>query len=208
MEKIRILWADDEVDFLKSHIIYLEDKGYQVSSVSNGNDAIQMTKEEPFDIIFLDESMPGLSGLETLQEIKRIKPNIPVVLITKNEEEDLMEEAIGSQIADYLIKPVKPQQIVLTLKKLTENKKLVTQKTSRAYQQEFQRLFAEIQSVNDYKEWFELYKNLTYWELELVNSNSSEMEQIYNLQKKEANTEFNKLSKLAQKSCGCTSNVA
>jgi DNA-binding NtrC family response regulator len=173
MEKIRILWADDEVDFLKSHIIYLEDKGYQVSSVSNGNDAIQMIKEEPFDIIFLDESMPGLSGLETLQEIKRIKPNIPVVLITKNEEEDLMEEAIGSQIADYLIKPVKPQQIVLTLKKLTENKKLVTQKTSRAYQQEFQRLFAEIQSVNDYKEWFELYKNLTYWELELVNSNSS-----------------------------------
>ena len=192
MEKIRILWADDEVDFLKSHIIYLEDKGYQVSSVSNGNDAIQMIKEEPFDIIFLDESMPGLSGLETLQEIKRIKPNIPVVLITKNEEEDLMEEAIGSQIADYLIKPVKPQQIVLTLKKLTENKKLVTQKTSRAYQQEFQRLFAEIQSVNDYKEWFELYKNLTYWELELVNSNSNEMEQIYNLQKKEANTEFNK----------------
>jgi CheY-like chemotaxis protein len=192
MEKIRILWADDEVDFLKSHIMYLEERGYKVKSTTNGQDAIDKVIEEPFDLIFLDESMPGLSGLETLQELKKIRPNIPVVLVTKNEEEDLMEDAIGSQIADYLIKPVKPQQIILTIKKLTENKKLITEKTNKAYQQEFQRIFASIQSVNDYKEWIELYKNLIFWELELDSSQSHDMENIYNMQKKEANIEFNK----------------
>lgn len=192
MEKIKILWADDEIDFLKSHITYLEEKGYNVQSVSNGQDALDKVLEEPFDIIFLDESMPGLSGLETLQEIKKVRQNIPIVLITKNEEEDLMEDAIGSQIADYLIKPVKPQQIILTLKKLIDNKRLITQKTTQAYQQEFQQLFSSIQSVSDYHEWVELYKKLIYWELELDNSNSSEMSNILEMQKKDANTEFNK----------------
>ena len=192
MEKIRILWADDEVDFLKSHITYLEDRGYHVVAVSNGQDALDQVQEENFDVVFLDESMPGLSGLETLQEIKKVKNNIPIVLITKNEEEDLMEEAIGSQIADYLIKPVKPQQIILTLKKLIDNKRLVTQKTSQAYQQEFQKLFMTIQTVSDYHEWVELYKNLVYWELELDNAKSDEMFHIMEMQKKEANVEFNK----------------
>jgi YesN/AraC family two-component response regulator len=124
--------------------------------------------------------------------MKKIKNSIPIVLITKNEEEDLMEEAIGSQIADYLIKPVKPQQIILTLKKLIDNKRLVTQKTSQAYQQEFQKLFMTIQSVSDYNEWIELYKNLVYWELELDNAKSDEMFHIMEMQKKEANVEFNK----------------
>jgi CheY-like chemotaxis protein len=192
MEKIRILWADDEVDFLKSHITYLEDRGYQVVAVSNGQDALDQVQEENFDVVFLDESMPGLSGLETLQEIKKVKNSIPIVLITKNEEEDLMEEAIGSQIADYLIKPVKPQQIILTLKKLIDNKRLITQKTSQAYQQEFQKLFMTIQTVSDYHEWVELYKNLVYWELELDNANSDEMFHIMEMQKKEANVEFSK----------------
>ena len=190
MEKIRILWADDEVDFLKSHITYLEDRGYQVVAVSNGQDALDQVQEENFDVVFLDESMPGLSGLETLQEIKKVKNSIPIVLITKNEEEDLMEEAIGSQIADYLIKPVKPQQIILTLKKLIDNKRLITQKTSQAYQQEFQKLFMTIQTVSDYHEWVELYKNLVYWELELDNANSDEMFHIMEMQKKEANKLF------------------
>jgi CheY-like chemotaxis protein len=191
-DKIKILWADDEKDFLKSHIVYLTEKGYDVKSVSNGLDALDKMEEEPFDVIFLDESMPGLTGLETLQKIKLLRPNIPVVLITKNEEEDLMEDAIGSQIADYLIKPVKPQQILLTLKKLTDNKRLVTEKTNSAYQQEFQRLFQEIHSVSNYKEWVELYKKLIYWEIELDSSNSKEMHELLTMQKKEANTEFNK----------------
>lgn len=192
MDKVKILWADDEVDFLKSHITYLEDKGYQVHSVSNGQDALDKVQEENYDVVFLDESMPGLSGLETLQEIKKIKNTIPIVLITKNEEEDLMEDAIGSQIADYLIKPVKPQQIILTLKKLIDNKRLITEKTSQAYQQEFQKLFMTIQSVSDYHEWVELYKNLVYWELELDNAASDDMFHIMEMQKKEANVEFNK----------------
>lgn len=192
MDKIKILWADDEVDFLKSHITYLEDRGYQVLAVSNGQDALDQIEIENFDVVFLDESMPGLSGLETLQEIKKIKHSIPIVLITKNEEEDLMEEAIGSQIADYLIKPVKPQQIILTLKKLIDNKRLVTQKTSQAYQQEFQKLFMTIQTVSDYHEWVNLYKNLVFWELELDNAKSDEMFHIMEMQKKEANVEFNK----------------
>ena len=192
MEKIKILWADDEVDFLKSHITYLEDKGYSVQSVSNGRDALDKVMEESFDVVFLDETMPGLSGLETLSEIKKINSSLPIVLITKNEEEDLMEDAIGSQIADYLIKPVKPQQIILTLKKIIDHKRLVTEKTTQAYQQEFQKLFMTIQSVTDYKEWVELYKNLIYWELELDNSNSNDMAHIMEMQKKEANVEFNK----------------
>ena len=192
MEKIKILWADDEVDFLKSHITYLEDKGYSVQSVSNGQDALDKAIEESFDVIFLDESMPGMSGLETLQEIKKIKSNLPIVLITKNEEEDLMEEAIGSQIADYLIKPVKPQQIILTLKKIIDNKRLVTEKTTQAYQQEFQKLFMSIQSVSGYTEWVELYKKLVYWELELDNADSDDMFHIMEMQKREANVEFNK----------------
>ena len=192
MEKIKILWADDEIDFLKSHITYLEEKGYSVQAVTNGRDALDKVREEVFDVVFLDESMPGLTGLETLSEIKKMKSNIPVVLITKNEEEDLMEDAIGSQIADYLIKPVKPQQIILTLKKIIDNKRLVSQKTTQAYQQEFQNLFMTIQSVTDYKEWINLYKTLVYWELELDSSDSTEMAEVLEMQKKEANTEFNK----------------
>ncbi|MFY7860854.1 MAG: response regulator, partial [Chitinophagales bacterium] len=192
MENIKILWADDEIDFLKSHITYLEEKGYSVQAVTNGRDALDKVREEVFDVVFLDESMPGLTGLETLSEIKKMKSNIPVVLITKNEEEDLMEDAIGSQIADYLIKPVKPQQIILTLKKIIDNKRLVSQKTTQAYQQEFQNLFMTIQSVTDYKEWINLYKTLVYWELELDSSDSTEMAEILEMQKKEANTEFNK----------------
>lgn len=192
MDKIKILWADDEVDFLKSHITYLEGKGYEVHTVTNGRDALDKVREEPYDVVFLDESMPGLTGLETLSEVKKIHSNLPVVLITKNEEEDLMEDAIGSQIADYLIKPVRPQQIILTLKKIIDNKRLVSEKTTQAYQQEFQKLFMTIQSATDYHEWIELYKNLIYWELELDATDAEDMSNIMQMQKKEANVEFNK----------------
>ena len=139
MSKIRILWADDEIDLLKPQIMFLENKDYEIIPVTNGQDAIDKVKEEDVDVVFLDESMPGLSGLETLPKIKEIKQHLPVVMITKNEEEDLMEEAIGSQITDYLIKPVKSQQILLTLKKIVDNKRLVKEKTQSNYQQEFQK---------------------------------------------------------------------
>ena len=135
MAKTHILWADDEIEFLKPHILLLEEKGYKVITVNNGNDAVEAFKNEPFDIVFLDENMPGLTGLETLNILKSINPTIPTILVTKNEEEHLMEDAIGAKIDDYLIKPVNPKQILLTIKKFTENKRLISEKTSMAYQQ-------------------------------------------------------------------------
>ena len=186
----RILWADDEIDLLKPQILFLESKGYEVVPVSNGQDAIDKCKEEVFDVVFLDESMPGLTGLETLPRIKEINNLLPIVMITKNEEEDLMEEAIGSQITDYLIKPVKSQQILLSLKKIIDNKRLVSEKTSSNYQKEFQKLFMSIQEQMNYKEWRELYQKLTYWELELDKSDAPQMQDIFSMQKQEANKEF------------------
>lgn len=190
MAKIRVLWADDEIDLLKPQIMFLENKGYEIIPVTNGQDAIDIVKEEEVDVVFLDESMPGLSGLETLPKIKEIKQHLPVVMITKNEEEDLMEEAIGSQITDYLIKPVKSQQIQLTLKKIVDNKRLIKEKTQSNYQQEFQRLFMRMQDQLDHEEWAELYKKLVFWELELEKSNTVEMAEILGSQKAEANKEF------------------
>ena len=160
MQETTILWADDEIDLLKPHIMLLNEKGYNVKTVTNGNDALDAFKGGFFDLVFLDENMPGLTGLETLAEIKNINPDVPIVLITKNEEEYLMEDAIGSKIDDYLIKPVNPRQVLLTIKKLTENKKLINQKTSMAYQQDFRNLgmtlndnlsFSELTCI---KSWF------------------------------------------------------
>ena len=191
MSQITILWADDEIDLFKPSIMFLENKGYKVIPVSNGKDAIDRFAQKGIDVVFLDESMPGLTGLQTLQKIKEIDYHIPVVMITKNEEENLMEEAIGSQIADYLIKPVKPQQILSTLKKIVDNDRLVSEKTTSSYQQEFQKLFMALQDNMDHKEWAELYKKLIYWEIELDRSDSS-MKEVFNTQKEEANKEFNK----------------
>jgi len=134
MKQITILWTDDEIDILTSHILFLEEKGYIVETANNGKDAIELVREKEFDLVFLDENMPGLSGLETLKEIKVIAPNIPVVMITKSEEENIMEEAIGSNIDDFLIKPVNPHQILLSIKKNIDQKRLVTEKTTSGYQ--------------------------------------------------------------------------
>ena len=192
MELIQILWADDEIDLLKPQILFLETKGYRVTPLTNGLDAVEKIKEKSFDVVFLDESMPGITGLETLARIKQYNPLIPVVMITKNEEENIMEDAIGSQIADYLIKPVKPNQILLTLKKIIDNKRLIGEKTDQAYQQEFQKLFMTIQSINSVAEWIDVMKKLTYWELELDKSKTNNMREVFDMQKKEANNEFTK----------------
>ncbi len=191
MSAITILWADDEIDLLKPSIMFLENKGYTVIPVTNGKDAVDRVLAKGIDVVFLDESMPGLTGLETLQRIKQINQHLPCVMITKNEEENLMEDAIGSQIADYLIKPVKPQQILSTLKKIVDNERLVSEKTTSSYQQEFQKLFMAMQDNLDHYQWAELYKKLVYWEIELNKSDSS-MVQVFEAQKEEANREFNK----------------
>ncbi len=190
MSDVNILWVDDEIDSLKSQILFLENKGYKVQTRTNGFDAVEFVKEQVPDVVLLDESMPGITGLETLQQIKEVNSNLPVVMITKNETENLMDEAIGSQISDYLIKPVNPNQVLLSLKKIIDNKRLVAEKTTSSYQQEFRNLFMALNSNPDYNEWMDLYKKLVYWELEMKKSDSPEMQEVFQSQKAEANTEF------------------
>ncbi len=190
MEKISILWIDDEIDLLKPHILFLKQKGYNVDTANSGTDALDMLKTQVFDIIFLDENMPGLSGIETLEKIKSQYVSLPVVMITKSEEESIMEDAIGSNIADYLIKPVNPNQILLALKKSLELKKIVSEKTTSAYQQEFGKLGSEISANLIHSEWADLYKRLIQWELKLEKSTDESIFDVLVLQKNEANTVF------------------
>ncbi len=195
MKDIAILWTDDEIDLLKPHILFLESKGYEVTTANNGSDAIEHVKKNNYDIIFLDENMPGLSGLQTLKIIKEISPEVPVVMITKSEEEDIMEEAIGSKISDYLIKPVNPNQILLSIKKNINIKQLVTKKTNAGYQAEFSgigTLINEARSIND---WISVYKKLVLWELKLEDSGDNVMDHVLLMQKSEANSAFAKFIK-------------
>jgi CheY-like chemotaxis protein len=185
-----ILWVDDEIDSLKSQIMFLKGKGYEVTPVSNGHDALEILKDKIVDVVLLDESMPGLTGLEVLSKIKESQPHLPVVMVTKNEAENIMEEAIGAQISDYLIKPVNPNQVLLSLKKIMDSKRLVSEKTTLSYQQDFRNLFMALSSNPNYEEWKELYKKLVYWELEMARSDSAEMMEVLQSQKSEANTEF------------------
>lgn len=190
MALAKIIWVDDEIESLQSQKMFLENKGYEVKTFTNGFDAIDYVKENAIDVVLIDESMPGITGLETLAKIKEIRQSLPVVLITKNETENLMDEAIGSQITDYLIKPVNPNQVWLSLKKIIDNRRLVAEKTTTAYQQEFRNLFMALNSSPDYNEWMEVYKKLVYWELEMQKSDSPEMQEVLQSQKSEANTEF------------------
>lgn len=190
MALAKILWVDDEIESLQSQKLFLENKGYEVQTRTNGFDAIDFVKENPVDVVLMDESMPGITGLETLAKIKEINQSIPVVLITKNETENLMDDAIGSQISDYLIKPVNPNQVLLSLKKIIDNKRLVSEKTTSAYQQQFRNLFMALNSNPNYTEWMDIYKKLVYWELEMSKADSPEMSEILQSQKDEANNEF------------------
>lgn len=190
----KLLWADDEIELLGAHIIFLKTKGYDVVQVTNGQDAIEACKNEPFDLILLDENMPGISGLETLGRIKEILPATPVVMVTKSEEEDIMEEAIGSKIADYLIKPVNPNQILLALKKNIHKKDIVTEKTNSAYQQNFGKLGMQISDCRTIEDWIDIYKKLVFWEFELESANS-EMNELLKAQKNEANKMFSRFVK-------------
>ena len=190
MANPRILWTDDEIDLLRAHIIFLQEKGYDVETASNGHDAVEKVQNSFYDIIFLDENMPGMTGLETLTQIKAISPNVPVVMITKSEEENIMDEAVGSKIADYLIKPVNPKQILLSLKKNIDQKRLVTQQTTSAYQMEFAKIGMQISDRLTYQEWIDIYKKLVHWEIELSQSEDSTMDEILSMQKEDANKVF------------------
>jgi len=190
MNDIKILWADDEIDMLKPHILFLESKNYKVTTCKSGMEAIEKIDKENFDIVFLDENMPGLSGLETLFEIKEKRAEIPIVMITKSEEEYIMEDAIGSKIADYLIKPVNPNQILLSLKKNLDHSRLITEKTTSNYQQEFRKISMDMSSINSFEGWAELYQRLVYWELQLEAIEDSGMFEILESQKLEANNQF------------------
>ncbi len=195
MDKIKILWVDDEIDMLKPQLLFLEEKGYAITTVTNGHDALEEIEQNKFDVVFLDESMPGLTGLETLDRLRGIDERVPVVMITKNEEEDLMEEAIGSEIADYLIKPVNPNQILLSLKKIIDNKRLVQEKAATEYHSQFREILMRINSGLDLDEWKDVYKNIIHWELKLDATEASQMGDILAMQKEEANGEFSKFVK-------------
>ena len=178
----RLLWADDEMELLKAHLLFLEKKGYEVVTVTNGTDAIEECRKGGFDLVLLDEMMPGLSGLETLQRIKELAPQLPVVMVTKSEEEDIMNQAIGQQIADYLIKPVNPNQILLTLKKNIHRREIVTEAVQSGYQQQFQQLSMQIMDCRTWDEWADIYKRLVRWELEL-SATDSQMTEMLQMQK-------------------------
>ena len=191
----KILWVDDEIQLLKPHMLFLEKKNYVVVPCTNGADAVESVSEEQFDIVLLDENMPGLSGLETLSQIKEKLPNLPVIMITKSEEEYIMEEAIGSKIADYLIKPVNPNQILSSLKKNLDVSRLVSEKTTSNYQQEFRKISLDLAMVNTYEDWIELYKKLVHWEIQLESISDIGMSEILESQKGEANSQFYKFIK-------------
>ena len=185
----RILWADDEIDLLKPHLLFLRNKGYDVITANNGRDAFDMAVAEPFDLIILDENMPGLTGLETLALIKQRLPHTPVIMITKSEEENIMDQAVGSKIADYLIKPVNPNQILIAIKKHLHSDRLVSEKATSDYRQEFGELGTLINNADSIAAWYDLYDRLVFREMELAQADTN-MGELLETQKKEANAEF------------------
>ncbi|MDQ3393851.1 MAG: PglZ domain-containing protein [Bacteroidota bacterium] len=190
MQRYSILWADDEIDLLKPHILFLNNKGYDVTPVNSGSDAVDKFENNNYDLVFLDENMPGMTGLETLSHLKTYRPNVPVIMITKSEEEHIMEEAIGSKIADYLIKPLNPNQILLSVKKILDNKRLITERTNLSYQQDFRNISMVFNDRIDHQEWIDIYKKLIYWELEIDNTENKSMAEVLEMQKEEANNKF------------------
>lgn len=192
MRKIRILWTDDEIEALTPHILFLGEKGYEVDTCSNGNDTLDLVRQKPYDLVFLDENMPGLSGIETLRLIREIRSDMPVVMVTKSDEEEIMESAIGSEITDYLIKPVKPMQLLLALKKILDQRRLVTESTTSGYRNEFNRIGEMITRASSCAEWTDLYRKLVFWESELEKSVDPAMTEILKMQENDANNAFSR----------------
>jgi len=195
MSNPQLLWADDEIDLLKPHVMFLQQKGYDITTVTNGQDALEQVRQKSFDLVFLDENMPGITGLETLQGIKDIQPTLPVIMVTKSEEENIMDQAIGGKIADYLIKPVLPSQMLLSIKKNLHAREITQQRQTSDYQQEFGRLSMSINDARSFEDWVEVYKRLVYWETELSQSEDPGLGQMLLMQKDEANSQFSKFVK-------------
>ncbi len=191
MSNIKILWADDEIDLLKPHILFLNSKGYEVETVTNGRDAIDTLEAGHFDMVILDENMPGISGLETLQRIKIAQPAIPVIMITKSEEENIMNQAVGSSIADYLIKPVNPMQILLSIKKNLHSDDLVKQQVTLDYRKQFGDITMRINNASTIDDWYDIYSTLVRWEITLAGAETGMYQMIVN-QRDEANSAFAK----------------
>jgi CheY-like chemotaxis protein len=194
MKKDRILWADDEIDLLRPHILFLEEKGYEIVTVNSGQDAIESCESEDFDLIFLDENMPGLTGLQTLSQIKSLNPNIPVIMITKSEDEGIMTHAIGKKIADYLIKPVNPNQILLSIKKNLHKRNIISEVTLEGYRQEYNQISGQISMASSAEDWMDVYRKISYWDIELSAAQSPLLELLHS-QKQEANQMFSKYIK-------------
>ncbi len=195
MSNPQLLWADDEIDLLKPHIMFLQQKGYDVTTVTNGQDALDQVRQKTFDLVFLDENMPGITGLETLQGIKEIQPSLPVIMVTKSEEENIMDQAIGGKIADYLIKPVLPSQMLMSIKKNLHARTITQQQQTSGYQQEFGKLSMAISDAQSFEDWVETYRRLVFWELELSDSEDAGLSQMLMMQKEEANAQFAKFVK-------------
>jgi len=190
MADIKILWIDDEIDLLRVHIMLLEEKGYIVKTANNAEDGYEMITKNSFDIVFIDENMPGISGLEILPRIKLYEPDLPIIMVTKREEEEVMDEAIGSKIDGYLIKPVNPNQILLAIKQNVHNKELIGEKTAQKYQSEFRELGMDIMNANSFEEWEAIYRKIVFWDIELENAEKNQMLDILQNQKEEANRGF------------------
>ncbi len=187
---VKILWVDDEVELLKPHVLFLTQKGYEVDTCNNGYDAIDMASEGAYDLIILDEMMPGMTGLETLPKIKEVRPTTPVIMVTKSEEENIMDKAVGSKIADYLIKPVNPNQVLLSIKKNVHQQQLVTEQTTADYRSEFGRITSSLQLAETFQDWCSIYRRLTGWEIELSESSDQSIREVLSYQSVEANQEF------------------
>ena len=187
---ISILWADDEIDLLKPHILFLEERGYEVIPVCSGRDALDELEHRVPNLVFLDEQMPGLSGIDTLRQIKQRWPQLPVVMITKSEEEHIMEDALGGKISDYLIKPVNPHQILLTVKKHTERTRLQHERSTTGYQQQFREIGMQLGALASADEWVEMYRKLVYWDLELATVEDENIHDIFLTQRREADRQF------------------
>lgn len=192
MTGAKILWVDDEIELLKPHILFLEGKGYDVDTVNNGYDAVDMARATPYDLIILDEMMPGMTGLETLPAIKEVRPSTPVIMVTKSEEENIMDKAVGSKIADYIIKPVNPNQVLLSIKKNVHQQQLVTEQTTADYRAEFGRIAMSFSDARTFDDWCNIYRKLTHWEMDLAESSDEGIREILSYQKDEANNEFSK----------------
>ncbi|MDR2890634.1 MAG: response regulator [Alistipes sp.] len=186
----KILWVDDEVDLLKPHIMFLQGKGYEVDSCNNGYDAIEMVHSSHYDLVILDEMMPGMTGLETLPHIKERRPGLPVIMVTKSEEEMIMDKAIGSKIADYIIKPVNPSQVLLSIKKNIHSRELVSEQATADYRAEFGRIASSLGGAGTFAEWKNIYKKLVGWEIELAGSRDESIRDVLTYQREEAGGEF------------------